>query len=241
MDDGSVYKAKEEIIEYCSAYIDKKFETEKGLIKDYIGLGLKVAVAGIGIAVLTAGFFGWKSYDDVNKSVQAEIKSRFNNENPIVKYENLIKEAAVEGIIAALTARIDGNDLFFSSEDALGFLNRALQDDAISTDRKAAILQFATILPYSANKDEIARSARKLIQVDFKDNRESGIRLMTRLLNLYSSADPRSFVTDALNILDKYKDEEVIAQSVSKMLDKMDPGAASRIISKLGMSVLRGV
>src|SRR5215510_6436395 len=104
MDEPSIYKAKEEIVEFCSAYIDKRFESEKGLIKDYIGLGLKVAVAGIGIALVNFGFLGWRTYDDVNKSIQAEIKYRFNNDNPVLKYENLLKEAAVDGVIAGLTA-----------------------------------------------------------------------------------------------------------------------------------------
>ena len=114
MDDAAFYKAKEEITDFCQTYIDKKFETEKSLIKEYMGFAAKIAIAGIGIAILTVGFFGLKTYDDVNKSIQAEIKSRFDNENPVAKYEGLVKEAAIDGVIASLTARIQQNSNFFA-------------------------------------------------------------------------------------------------------------------------------
>jgi hypothetical protein len=172
MEEIAVYKAKEELLEHCSAYIDRKFESEKGLIKDYIGLGLKVAIAGVGIAVLTAGFFGWKSYDDVSKSVQAEIKARFNNDNPIVKYENLIKDAAIQGMIAALTTRIESGKLF-SDKDELSFLTGALQDDGVNENRKFEILQFAAILPYDSDKLEFARASRNNLILRITEKQES--------------------------------------------------------------------
>jgi hypothetical protein len=233
MDDAGYYKTKEELVEFCSAYVDKKFETEKGLIRDYIGLGIKVAIVGVGAAVLTAGFFGWKSYDDVNKSALAEIKSRLDKDNPVVKYESTIKEIAVDGIIASLTARIDRNDDFLG-DDAINFLTDALQDDGISPERKSHILQFATIAPFGETKAQFAHAARKLIQADFKDNRESGVTLMRQLIKLYISDNANSYVTDALNIMENYKDDDVIAQSVSAMLDQLNPSAASRLLAKLG-------
>jgi hypothetical protein len=236
MDDAAFYKAKEEITDFCQTYIDKKFETEKSLIKEYMGFAAKIAIAGIGIAILTVGFFGLKTYDDVNKSIQAEIKSRFDNENPVAKYEGLVKEAAIDGVIASLTARIQQNSNFFSGEDSLGFLTRALQDDLVSAERKSQILDFAVLIPYTNYRDPLARAARKLIQFDFKDNRESGVRVMSSLLKLYSFADANSFVTDALNILEKYKEETIVVKRVAEMLDKVDAGNGNRIVTKLAMS-----
>jgi hypothetical protein len=232
MDDGAYYKAKEELADFCTAYIDKKFESEKGLIKDYIGLGLRVAVVGLGIAVVTAGFFGWKSYDDVNKAALAEINSRLDKDNPVVKYDRMIKEVAIDGVVSSLTAQINQGDRFLSDDD-INFLVRALQEDGITVDKKSEILSFAATVPFSETKAQFARAARKLIQADFKDYRESGIALMRSLIRLYISDRPNAYVTDALNIMENYKDEDVIAQSVSAMLDQLDPQDASRILKKV--------
>jgi hypothetical protein len=233
MDEPSFYKAKEELVGFCKSYIDERFDTEKSLIKDYLGFAGKVAVAGIGIAVLTVGFFGVKTYDDVNKSIQAEIKARFDKENPVAKYEVLLKEAAIDGVVAALIARIERDDRLFGAEESLSFLTRALQDDSVSAERKSQILDFAARLPSPGNRQSLGRAARKLIDFDFKDNRESGVRVMNSLLRLYGSVDTNLNVTDALNILEKYKDEGEIVKGVSSLLDGADAASGNRIVPKL--------
>ena len=232
MDEIAYYKAKEELTEACKNYIDKKFETEKSLITQYLGFAGKIALAGIGIAVLTVGFFGLKTYDDVNKSIQAEIKSRFSSDNPVAKYDALLKDAAIDGIIASLAVRVEQSERISNAEEALVFLTRALQDESVTVERKSQILELAVRLP-SSSRSILARTARKLIQLDFKDNRESGIRLMNSLLKLYAVSDPNAFVTDALDIFEKYKDEATIRESVAEMLGTIEAGNGNRIVAKL--------
>jgi hypothetical protein len=232
MDELAYYKAKEELTEACKNYIDKKFETEKSLIAQYLGFAGKVALAGIGIAVLTVGFFGLKTYDDVNKSIQAEIKSRFSSDNPVAKYDALLKDAAIDGLIASLAMRVEQSERISNAEEALVFLTRALQDESVTVERKSQILDLAVRLP-SSSRPILARTARKLIQLDFKDNRESAIRLMNNLLKLYALSDANAFVTDALDIFEKYKDEATIRESVAEMLGTIEAGNGNRIVAKL--------
>lgn len=232
MDEVGYYKAKEELTEVCKKYIDEKFETEKSLITQYLGFAGKVALAGIGIAVLTVGFFGLKTYDDVNKSIQAEIKSRFSSDNPVAKYDGLLRDAAIDGLIASLALRAEQSERISNAEEALVFLTRALQDDSVSVERKSQILELAVRLP-SASRPILARTARKLIQLDFKDNRESAIRLMNSLLKLYAVSDSNAFVIDALDIFEKYKDEATIRESVAEMLGTIEAANGNRIVAKL--------
>jgi hypothetical protein len=232
MDELGYYKAKEELTEVCKNYIDKKFETEKSLIAQYLGFAGKVALAGIGIAVLTVGFFGLKTYDDVNKSIQAEIKSRFSSDNPVAKYDALLKDAAVDGLIASLAVRVEQSERISNAEEALVFLTRALQDESVTVERKSQILDLAVRLPSSV-RPVLARTARKLIQLDFKDNRESAVRLMNSLLKLYALSDANAFVADSLDIFEKYKDEATIREGVAEMLGAIEPGNGNSIVAKL--------
>jgi hypothetical protein len=232
MDDAAYYKVKEELTETCKSYIDKKFETEKNLITQYLGFAGKVALAGIGIAFLTVGFFGLKTYDDVNKSIQAEIKSRFSSDNPVAKYDALLKDVAIDGVIASLAVRVEQSERLVNAEESVAFLTRALQDESVAVERKSQILELAVRLPQSS-RPILARTARKLVQIDFKDNRESAIRLMNNLLKLYSSSDPNALVTEALDIFEKYKDEASIVESVAEMLGDLDPERGGRIVAKM--------
>jgi hypothetical protein len=232
MDEVAYYKAKEELTESCKNYIDKKFETEKNLITQYLGFAGKVALAGIGIAVLTVGFFGLKTYDDVNKSIQAEIKSRFSSDNPVAKYDTLLRDAAIDGIIASLTARVEQSERISNAEEALAFLTRALQDESVSIERKSQILELAVRLHYST-RPILARAARKLIQFDLKESRENGVRLMSNLVKLYASYDAASYLPDTLEIFERYKDEPAVTESIAEMLGSLDAEKGSRIVAKL--------
>jgi hypothetical protein len=233
MDEVAYYKAKEELTETCKNYIDKKFETEKNLITQYLGFAGKVALAGIGIAVLTVGFFGLKTYDDVNKSIQAEIKSRFSSDNPVAKYDTLLRDAAIDGIIASLTARVEQSDRISNAEEALLFLTRALQDESVSIERKSQILELAVRL-HSWNRPILARAAAgKLIQLDLKQSRESGVRLMSNLVKLYASYDAASYLSETLEIFERYKDEPAVTESVAEMLGSLDAEKGSRLVAKL--------
>ncbi len=57
MDELSLYKIKEDLTSTMTAYVDKRLETEKKLIIDYIGWGARIALAGLALAVLIVGFF----------------------------------------------------------------------------------------------------------------------------------------------------------------------------------------
>ncbi len=232
----SYYKLKDEIYDEVTSYIDKRFDTEKSLILSYIGWGSRIAIAGLGVAIVTAGFFGWKSYDNIDSTITAEIIKRFDKDNPVKKYDTLLKQSAVGGVIASLSARIADPAkprAFSDYDDSVTFLSNALLDEDVNLQTKTSILEFAKALPSVSSREVLARSARKLIKVDNTDTREQTVLALAQLIDLYSSVDAAKFATDILSIYDKYPSELNILRTVADSLIKSDNSQANRFVEKL--------
>jgi hypothetical protein len=241
VDELSLYKIKEELTVGLTAYVDKRLETEKSLIISYIGWGARIAIAGLALAVLIVGFFGWKTYDDINKSIISEIKERFDKDNPVRKYDSLLKDAAIRGIVSSVRSQLirSRQNLYIDEKsDYATFFANALQDVDVTTKEKIEIIEFASAISDSSLQSTIANSARHLIKTSASDNSDDNIQLMSRLVGLYATLNGHRFgesadyTSDVIDIYTKTSDSKVYA-SVAEYLLTANNAQSTALIKKV--------
>jgi hypothetical protein len=233
MDELAVLKAKEEITTALTGYIDKKFDNEKNLNVNYIGWGARIAIAGLAFAVLVVGFFGWKSYDDINRSISAEIKNRFDKDNPVNKYDAILKEATVRGVLDSLNSQLnqERKRKFPLDKDAYStFLVNEFEDTSLPIGSRISIVQSATLIPDNSIRIGIANSARHAFKVMGEDDAKS---LAPLLIDLYSSVNPNEFSSDILATIDRFSDDPKVIRSASMALLKTNKDKVDDLIKRL--------
>jgi len=218
------YRLKQELGAHIDEAINARVEKERSLFGTYIGAGLKVVAAGLSICAVALGFLGWKSINDIDNAIKKAINDRLDSANPVVRYEYLLKNSAIDGILAALASAPReefGRRQCFGSEltpnPQVVFLMSMLSDSHVSDKAKLKVLTF--LFPRACENliTEISNTIKPLIDAKYSDPQDQ-VAIAEQILMFFRASKPSMFIPEVLRILQKNPGNQVISRLSAEYL-----------------------
>src|ERR1700743_2648509 len=158
------YKLKDELSTLIKTEIANSVSNERDLQQKYVGLGLKVAAAGLAGAIIAVGLFGIKSALDIHSKIEEipnqinaradkEITKRFNDDNPVAKYETILLDASARAVASSITTQTEKRTITSLDNRISDLIIRTLNEPNIQPSTKLSLVdalsthRIRTVLP----------------------------------------------------------------------------------------------
>jgi hypothetical protein len=237
------YKLKDELAQLLKDEIGKRLDNERDLQQRYIGLGLKVATAGIAAAVLTLGVFGIKSVYEVNsavnkipefitKRVDTEVTKRFDSVNPVAQYESMLLDSAARSIASSLETQAEQGYLITLDERRSDVIVRGLSDKTIRPATKMSLigaLSTAKIRNVSPAIDQAVIALTEQIGNDSSGNEQN----LLRCLAFFSFRSPERFAGEIEKLYDKHGGKSGMRLAIGRYTVKLPKDYGDALAKKL--------
>ena len=240
------YRLKDELSELVKSEVARSVASERDLQQRYVGLGLKIAAGGLGAAVLALGIFGVKSLNDINTAIakipefittrtDAEIAKRFDENNPIVKYETMLLESSARAIVASLSAQLERTGALSIDERTADITARSLQHKDVRSSTKLSLIRtFSTtkIRNVSPAIDQaIATFAQQLANESKFDE-----RALISCMRYFGQRNAERFISDVEKLYDLRGNVPGIGIATSRYALELSKGYGNDLFKKLEKS-----
>ena len=240
------YKLKDELNELVRSEVARSVASERDLQQRYVGLGLKIAAGGLGAAILTLGIFGVKSLNDVNTAIakipdviaartDAEITKRFDENNPVVKYETMLLESSARAIVASITAQLERSVVLSIDERTADVASRSLQHKDVRPSTKLALIRALTTTKIR-NMSSAIDQAVTIFALQQANESKFDERALITCLRYFAQRNAERFVPDVEKIYDLRGNVPGIGIATSRFALELSRGYGSDLFKKLEKS-----
>jgi hypothetical protein len=206
------YKLKDELGQLLKDEISRSRENERDLQEKYIGMGLKIAAAGVAAAVITFGIFGIKSFYDVQSAIKGipktintvvtdEVRARFKDKDPVGEYEIIVLESTARSIAASLTAQADQARYLSLDQRMSDVVVRALNDKNILPATKLSLIDAISSRKIRSISPLIDQAVIELAE-RAENEKLVDQRTLLGCLNYFTTRAPERFVGEVAKIYD---------------------------------------
>jgi hypothetical protein len=206
------YKLKDELGQLLKDEISKSRENERDLQDRYIGVGLKVAAAGIAASVVTLGVFGIKSFYDVQSAIKGipktidtvvtnEVRARFKDKDPVGEYQTIALESAARAVASSIGAQAQQMRTLSIDERVSDVIVRALADKTIRPATKLSLIDATSTRKIRSISPAIDQAVIALTE-QATTEKPVDQKILLRSLNYFSFRTPERFVAEVQKIYD---------------------------------------
>lgn len=239
------YQLKDELGKELRDQIQASISSERELQQKYIGLGIKIAIVGLGAAVLAIGIFGIKSAYDLNSAIKSiparidrradsEVQKRFDSStNPIPKYESLLRDSAGRSIAASINAQTRNpvRSIVLLDESTSSTIADCLNNCATASTKLLLISALSTTRVRTVNPaiDQGALAVLTNLSADHPINS----RGLAQVIQYLSVRSPERFADDIRKVYEVHGDVAQVQSAIAKYLYKLKKDSGKELAEKL--------
>lgn len=240
------YKLKDELSELVRAEVSRSLSSERDLQQRYVGIGLKIAAAGLGAAILTLSIFGIKSLNDINDAIakipevisartDTEIAKRFDENNPVVKYETMLLESSARAIVASISAQLDRTGVLSIDERTADIASRSLLHKDVRPGTKLALIRVFSTTKIRNISSAIDQSIATFALQTANDSTFDE-RTLISCLRYFSQRNSERFVPDVEKLYDLRGNVPGVGLAASRFALELSKGYGNDLFKKLERS-----
>jgi hypothetical protein len=234
MESLEYYQLKDTLGKELRDEIQSSISNERELQQKYIGLGIKIAIVGVSAAVVALGIFGIKSAYDlhatiasipsrIDKRADRAVQDRFNSsENPITKYEDLLRDSAARAIAASISAQANtpGRANIVLDESTSASIVDCLTSGTTKPASKLSLISAMSTARIRTISPAIDQAVIAVL-TSVSDAHLSDIRSLPRIMQYFSFRSPERFEDDIKKVYKAHDTQPDIQLQTAKYVYRL--------------------